>query len=93
MSAVDVAILDQPGLTFAVLRVPDDVIEHQWLIDEFVAEAVLRFKCRVVLMGERHKRKYGRPELLTLLEYVNLARLPWQKMVWPPEPARDAVTN
>ncbi len=80
MSSVDVAVLDSPGLNFAVVKVPDEVIEQQSLADEFIAGAVVRLKCRVVLVGDQGKRKVGRPDLLGFLQYVNVKRLPWQRM-------------
>ncbi len=80
MSSVDVAMLDSPGLNFAVVKVPHEVIEQQSLADEFIAGAVLRLKCRVVLVGDKGKRKVGRPDLLGFLQYVNVKRLPWQRM-------------
>ena len=82
MESVEVAVLETPGMPFAVVSVPDDVIEHQSRADLMAAKAVMALRCRVVLMGQRKQDKRGRAELLEILKYVNVARLPWRTMNW-----------
>jgi hypothetical protein len=77
MISLDVALFDRSDLNFAVVRVPDTVLGDQGMIDTIVADAVLRFRRPVVLMGAERQETYGREDFRGFLSYVNPARLPW----------------
>jgi hypothetical protein len=79
MISLDVALYERPDLNFAVVRVPDPVLENQGMIDSIVAGAVLQFRRPVVLMGAERQETYGRAEIRGFLRYVNPARLPWAR--------------
>lgn len=77
MISLDVALYQQSDFDFAVVRVPDPVLEDQGMIDTIVAGAVLQFRRPIVLMGAERYETYGRADIRGFLRYVNPARLPW----------------
>jgi hypothetical protein len=79
MISLDVALFERPDMRFAVVRVPDPVLQDQGMIDNIMAGAVLQFRRPVVLMGADGQETYGRKEIRGFLSYVNAARLPWMR--------------
>jgi hypothetical protein len=79
MIALDVAVFEKTNMNFAVVKVPDPVLQDQGMIDNIVAGAVLQFRRPVVLMGADGSETYGREEFRGFLSYVNPARMNWMR--------------
>ncbi|HET9902779.1 MAG TPA: hypothetical protein VFQ27_03660 [Xanthobacteraceae bacterium] len=79
MVSFDVVLFDRANPSFAVVRVPDPVLEDQRMIDAIMAGAVVQLGRPVVLMGAERHETYGREDIRKLLRYFNAARLPWMR--------------
>jgi hypothetical protein len=70
------------GHRFALVEVPDELIDDQQRVDELIADAVFAFDCPTVLVGAEGKRTYGRPQLVGLIKYLPLSRFSWATITW-----------
>ena len=86
MTGAYVAMIDADDLHFAVLAVTDGALQSQKLVDEIVAEGVVRLGRPIVLLGIDDHRVYGPPRIKEYLHYIAPHMLPWQRMAWSEAP-------
>lgn len=67
------------GQDFVIVLVKDSVIQTAAERDQIVASAQQMFGRRAALMGERHKKTYGPPDIVRWLEGVLFEQLPWRE--------------
>lgn len=77
-----VAMVDTDDLHFAVIAVADSALQDQTLVDEIVAEGVVRLGRPIVLLGSETHQIYGSRRIAELLYYVAPHMLPWQRTEW-----------
>lgn len=80
MSTIDVAVVREQGVTFAVLSVADSIIGDRSRADDVIARGQFQFGCPTVLIGARQHRLYGRQDIVRFLGRVHPGQLPWRRM-------------
>ena len=86
MTGAYVAMIDADDLHFAVLAVSDGALQSQTLVDEIVAEGVVRLGRPIVLLGMDDHQVYGPPRIKEYLHYIAPHMLPWQRVSWSEAP-------
>ena len=77
-----VAMIDTDELHFAIIAVADQALQSQSLVDEIVAEGVVRLGRSIVLLGVDGHQVYGPPRIAEFLYYIAPHTLPWQRAEW-----------
>lgn len=80
MNTVNVALVREQGVNFAVLSVKDYVIENPSERESLVNQGAVWFGMPTVLIGERRHRTYGREDIVRFLRNVHPSQLPWRQM-------------
>jgi hypothetical protein len=80
MATLNVALVREQGVNFAVLAVKDHVVDSPTERETLVSQGAVWFGMPTVLIGERRHRIYGRPDIVRFLRNVQPSRLPWRQM-------------
>ena len=80
MSTWDVALVQEQGISFAVVGVQDRVINSPSDRDQLVRAWSYKLGIPAVLIGARDHRLYGRTDIVRFLGNVHPSRLPWRRM-------------
>jgi hypothetical protein len=83
MSRYQVALMEEQGVKFAVVRVPDTVVDSIAERERVGHRAALHLSRNVVLQGEQRHGACGHANLIQFLASVDPSQLPWREMEIP----------
>jgi hypothetical protein len=76
MTVLDVAIIKEPGIDFAVVAVKDHVLLNRTAAEEACTAFGRRLSRPAIIVGEHNLRTYGRPDIVRYLQGYPWDRLP-----------------
>ncbi len=81
MAQLNAALVKEQGVTFAVVRVKNHVVNCNTTSDQMIRSVAAALGCQlVVLMGESNRKLRGnRQDVVNFVSSIHPARLPWKK--------------
>lgn len=78
VTQVQGTIVRDCGLTFAVMLVKEHVMDSPFERARAAAWGSLFFRLPAILVSDRQHRVFGRNDIVSLLEDVDVTQLPWR---------------